>query len=455
MSQNITEFVNELDFKLKEEVEYINTQLRERVDRVNSLAGQVADINSQITQLEGQGVSTQMKANDLKDRRDAYIEELSQVINARVIEHNNGSVSVLAQGHPIVSGTHVNWLGLRPDNDDPTRLNVEFKNSRIGVAVTSGELQGMIQLRDVELPKVRQNVSEMVTAFTNRINRLHKEGYGLDGFKGRSFFNDHEHRRVTGDIPLPSGVDLDTTLDELGIDAGDFFIQGQRFELSEDDIKPGSAITLGTLIERIEEPLIDVRVTIDNTLGFNRLVISQYNPVDADTEFTIKDGNSNFFELMGLKDRPVEEMATEPVYQNSLYNFRLNPVINNTLDAIAATGDDGLGYPGPGDNRTALAIADLKNDNKAIYNTTLQEYYHSGITTLGSVSQDYERSYNSQTLVVEQLQAKRQEISGVNLDEEAVKLIQFQKAFEASARSLTALDQVLNTIINNMGIVGR
>jgi flagellar hook-associated protein 1 len=455
VATNLTTFVNELDSNLTQEVGYLNSQISERVDRINSLASQVASINKQITQLEGQGVSTQMKANDLKDQRDGYIEEISQIINARVIEHNDGSVSVLAQGHPIVSGDYVNVLGLRPETGNPSKLVVEFANSRIPVAVTSGELQGLIQMRDVEIPALREQVSAMVTAFTNRVNRLHMQGYGLDGSTGRAFFADYEARRVTGDIVLPAGVGLDTTLDDLGVDSGDFFIQGQRFELSSDDVKPGSAITLGTLVGRIEESLTDVRVYIDDSLGFNRLVVGQFNPAQADNTLEAKDGTSNFFEVFGLKNRPVEELPTEPAYQNSLYNFKLNPVINNDLDTIAATGNDGLGYPGPGDNRTALAIADLKNYNKAIANTTFQEFYQSTITVLGSISQNYERAMNSQTLVVEQLESKRQEISGVNLDEEAVNLIKYQKAYEASARAMTAIDEVLDLIVNRLGTVGR
>ncbi len=452
---NITSFVNELDSNFDEEIDYLNSQIAERVDRINSLAEQIAGINKQISQLESQGATIQVNANDLKDQRDAYIEEMSQIINARVIEHNNGSVSVLAQGHPIVSGEYVNELGLRPTDGDPTKLVVEFTNSRIPVSVTSGELQGLLQLRDTEIPALRQQFSELVSSFTNRVNRIHIEGYGLDGRTGRSFFSDYEARRVTGDIPLPASVTLDTTLDQLGMDSGDFFIQGRRFELSGEDVKPGSAITLGDLIQRIEEPLSDVRVYIDGSLGFNRLVIGQFNPAEADSKFVIKDGTSNFFEVFGLKNRPVETLATEPAYQNALYNFKLNPVINSDLDAIAAAGNDGLGFPGPGDNRTALALADLKNSNTAIYDSTFQEFYQATITVLGSISQNYDRAVNSQTLVVEQLEAKRLEISGVNLDEEAVKLIQYQKAYEASARAMNAIDEVLDLIVNRLGTVGR
>jgi len=57
--------------------------------------------------------------------------------------------------------------------------------------------------------------------------------------------------------------------------------------------------------------------------------------------------------------------------------------------------------------------------------------------------------------VVDQLNSRKQEISGVNLDEEAINLIKFQKAFEASARAMTTLDEVLSLIVSRLGISGR
>ena len=56
---------------------------------------------------------------------------------------------------------------------------------------------------------------------------------------------------------------------------------------------------------------------------------------------------------------------------------------------------------------------------------------------------------------VNQLKLKLDEITGVSLEEEFVNMIKFQKAYEANARMITALDEMMNTIINNMGIVGR
>jgi flagellar hook-associated protein 1 FlgK len=56
-----------------------------------------------------------------------------------------------------------------------------------------------------------------------------------------------------------------------------------------------------------------------------------------------------------------------------------------------------------------------------------------------------------QTALNEQLESE----AGVNLDEEAANMVKFQRAYQASARMMTALDEMLNTIINGMGLVGR
>ena len=451
----LTDFVNEIDFKLKQEITNINEQIYQKVIQLNGLTSQVAEINEQVIQIEGSGEGDSLKANDLKDRRDMLVEQISELVNASVIHNANGGISVLVQGHPIVSGEFAHEIGLKPNPDDPFRPVIELTKSRIPLNITSGELAGLTQMRDVEIPAVVEQMGQLITAFANRVNKLHLAGYGLDGHTNRPFFADHEHRRVAGTLPLPADTTLETTLDELQITSGDFFVQGQHIVIEDDEVLPGKAITLGTLLKRIEAANIDIRATLDESLGFKRVLISQFNPVDADTPLTVNDGSSNFFEAVGLKTALVENLDTEPPYQNALYNFKLNSSILTDLNAIAATGNDGLGYPGPGDNRTALAIADLKNDNTALFNTTFGEYYQSTVSTLGSAAESASRSLNTQTLVLDQLEEKRQEISGVNLDEEAVNLMRFQKAFEASARALTTIDEILSLIVNRLGIAGR
>lgn len=451
----LTNFVNEVDQKLDLELIGINEQLRERIDRLNNLAHQVADLNSQIVQMEGGGQSQTLKANDLKDHRDLLIEEMSNLVNARVLFNNDGSVSVLVQGHPIVGGQNVSEVSLQPDPNDPFRPTIVFSKSRIPLEINSGEINGLLRIRDEEIPTVRNNIGLLISTFTNRVNEMHRRGYGLDGLTNRPFFMDTETRRISGTIPLPPGTTLDTTLEDLGISSGDFFVQGEHIVITDNEVLPGQSLTLGQVFDRIMEVNNDVRLEIDMSGGFPRVILSQFNPVNADSPLSIKQGSSDFLSVLGLATAPVVDIVTDPRYENAMQNFSLHPTIKQDLDSIAATGDDGLGYPGPGDNRTALAIADLKNDQLAVFGTTLGEYYQSTIANLGSAAQNVDRSRISLQLVVDQLNARRQEISGVNLDEEAVNLIKYQKAFEACSRALTALDDILSTIINRMGIVGR
>jgi flagellar hook-associated protein 1 FlgK len=451
----LTTYVNEIDLKLDLEVQNLNQEIEERVMRLNNLAFQVADINKQIAQIEGSGQPSSLKANDLKDRRDVIIEEISQLVNARVLFNNNGTASVLIQGHPLVSGEFVNDMRIIPNTDDFQRPKIVFRESNIPVEIEAGELKGLMEMRDVEIPAVRENIGRVVSVLINRVNRLHRDGYGLDGQTNRPFFQDIETRRIQGSLSMGPGVDLETTLDDLGITTGDFYIQGERIKITQEDIQPADAITLAELIERIESKCVDVRMGFNNVGGVNRFTVSQFNPIDINDSLTIKGGTSNFLSVMNLDTGKLEELALDPPYSNALQDFKLHPSINNTPDAIAAAGNDGNGFPGPGDNRTALAIGDLKNSNLEVFGTTISEHYQSVIAELGNAAQNTERNRNSQTLVVEQLTARRQEVSGVNLDEEAVSLIKYQKAFEASSRAMTALDEVLTLIVTRLGIAGR
>ncbi len=454
-AQSLTDYVNGVDFSLKREVEDINTQIRGQVDQVNTLTSQIADVNKQITRSETTGARLSVKANDLLDKRDQLVEQLSKLVNVRQLDSPDGSVNILMDGHPLVTGGDAHALTLRSKSNDPSKLSLEFKESGIPAPLHSGELGGLFELRDVQIPAVRDKFATLITAFTNQVNKVHQQGYGLDGTKGRNFFTDTQTRKVTGTLFLPAGTTLDTTIDTLGITSGDFFIQGQRIEISAEEVLPGQAINLRSLLQRIEGASVDIRAEINSDAGAPRIEISQYNPAYGSDSLQVQDGNSNFFEVTGLDKAQVNDMSLDPPYDNSLSGFRLSTNILNDLDAIAATGDDGLGFPGPGDNRTALAIADLKNNASALFGATYGEYFESTIAVLGATAQTAERAEASQSLVLQQLEERRQEISGVNLDEEAVQLIKYQKAFEASARALSAIDETLDLIVNRLGTVGR
>jgi flagellar hook-associated protein 1 FlgK len=107
-----------------------------------------------------------------------------------------------------------------------------------------------------------------------------------------------------------------------------------------------------------------------------------------------------------------------------------------------------------GNNAIAVKIAGLKLQ-KVMGNLTMNDFYNGQITNRSLVTQRAANNTTQQNLVVKALSDQRESVAGVSLDEEAAHMAQTQKAYQASARMLTAYDELLDTVINRMGLVGR
>jgi flagellar hook-associated protein 1 FlgK len=108
-----------------------------------------------------------------------------------------------------------------------------------------------------------------------------------------------------------------------------------------------------------------------------------------------------------------------------------------------------------GDNALLLGNC-LKTDASSILgDISLDAFYTSMIGALGVQSQDAQRLNINQQTVIDHLINLRASTSGVNMDEEMTDMIRFQKAYNASARVLTAMDEMLDKLINGTGVVGR
>jgi flagellar hook-associated protein 1 FlgK len=83
------------------------------------------------------------------------------------------------------------------------------------------------------------------------------------------------------------------------------------------------------------------------------------------------------------------------------------------------------------------------------------DYLQAIQSQIGMQVADATRSSEAAGLQVTQAEKLRQSVAGVSLDDEMTKMIQFQQAYNASARMMTSLDQMLDTLINRVGIVGR
>lgn len=103
----------------------------------------------------------------------------------------------------------------------------------------------------------------------------------------------------------------------------------------------------------------------------------------------------------------------------------------------------------PGDNRALLAIADLQ-DTKIFDSgrANFVDYTASIVGGLGVEVRSTNESYETQKGLVDQLGTMREQVAGVSLDEEAINMIKYQKAFDASAKMIQVADQMLDTVLN-------
>lgn len=135
----------------------------------------------------------------------------------------------------------------------------------------------------------------------------------------------------------------------------------------------------------------------------------------------------------------------------------LNREVLQDRSLLAGAGDDGTGHSkGSGDGTNALKLINLRSSTIFEGNsTTLDDYYSSFIADLGSKSSQAKVMNKNQEALLEQISSQVQAVSGVNTDEEMLDMVQYQQSYSAIARYVTVLDEMMDTIINGMGVVGR
>ncbi|WP_349408638.1 flagellar hook-associated protein FlgK [Pseudalkalibacillus sp. SCS-8] len=166
------------------------------------------------------------------------------------------------------------------------------------------------------------------------------------------------------------------------------------------------------------------------------------------TEGTDLDGNAGgaFFAFSGTVD--------EDSFKGAASMMKLDDNISgkNGLDHIAASKDGNAG-----DGSNALELADVKDDilNFGSGDSTFQSFYEGAIGEMAVEAQQANRLVENSNTLKQSVEERRQSVSGVSLDEEMTKMMQFQHAYNAAARNITSIDEMLDRIINGMGRVGR
>jgi flagellar hook-associated protein 1 FlgK len=144
-------------------------------------------------------------------------------------------------------------------------------------------------------------------------------------------------------------------------------------------------------------------------------------------------------------NRTNQDFFRQPMeVRHAAKNLAVSEHIMNDVGRIATAGQESA----PGDNRVALKMARLQQGKAMNDENTFDEFYNSVVGKVGIQARRAETASATQRDIVKQLGNIRESISGVSLDGEATKMIEYQKSFDASARLIRAADEMFDTVLN-------
>jgi flagellar hook-associated protein 1 FlgK len=156
-------------------------RMQAQVDQVNQIASQIAQLNVQILSAGGGS------APDLQDQRDVLVDQLSNLVNARAIEHPDGTIAVQAGDVVLVDASQTQPLTVRPVAGGGFGVGL---SSGVGTFnLRGGSLQALVELSTTTLPGYRASLDQLAQALVTEVNAIHTTGYTLNGTTGVAFFD--------------------------------------------------------------------------------------------------------------------------------------------------------------------------------------------------------------------------------------------------------------------------
>jgi flagellar hook-associated protein 1 FlgK len=206
-ANRLTNAFHNLDRQLGALRETANKDVATMVGQINEVSHQIANLNRLVVSEEIGG----QRANDLRDQRDHLIDNLSRLVDVTTAEKANGSVTVYISGLAIVENADTFEIGTRVDSSGTMASNeIVWKNTKTAVKITGGEIKGLLDTRDVILPKYRDYLDDLAATIVREVNAQHATGTNLKGTSGFNFFNGSYTK--AGNIRLEESIRNDSTL---------------------------------------------------------------------------------------------------------------------------------------------------------------------------------------------------------------------------------------------------
>lgn len=174
---------NQLDIMSRD----IDTEIANIPPRLNEITSEIADLNVAIRLTEAKGT----KANDLRDKRDSLVDELSEYADVKAIEQSDGTYTVIIGNRVVVERDSVSLLTAVSRNAyDVTGSKTAIVSPEgIEYVPQHGKLGALIRMRDEIITEIKDKLDTFTKSLVETVNYEHRIGYGLDGYRGRDFFD--------------------------------------------------------------------------------------------------------------------------------------------------------------------------------------------------------------------------------------------------------------------------
>jgi flagellar hook-associated protein 1 FlgK len=481
----------------------VNSELRSVVSEINGLADSISLLNKEI--VSARSGNNNAPPNDLLDKRDLLIKQLSTKVSVTAVDQDDGSLNIfVGRGQALVVGAQVTHLQAQNNPYDSSRVEIGVKGnplaSNISDHLTGGELQGLIDFRNNSLLPAQAQTGLITMALTDAFNAQHRSGMDLNGDMGADFFTpvtvnaaSHVNNGGTAQptVTITNAGDLTPNEYRLAYDgtqwsltrlsdnvsvsgAGPLAMDGMSVDVGTGTAATGDTFKLNpgrdasnnfALALRDARKFAAANAVSLNTNAANLGAASMTNvkvtnpalqPLSAPVTLTFDPDALGAgvpgFQVNGGVDGTI---AYDPTTESDGKDFTLSAFgVGFRISGVPQTGDSfrlGDNTGARGDNGNALSLGALQQANLVDGSrNTLQQYYSTLVADVGIDTRQTNANLQVENSLLDQAQAYRDGLSGVNLDEEASDMLRLQQSYQASAQIVKVADELFQILLDSV-----
>jgi flagellar hook-associated protein 1 FlgK len=472
-----------------------DAQIGQQITTVNSTVAQIASLNSQISLASASGATP----NSLLDQRNQDILTLNQAIGVTTSTQSDGSINVyLASGQPLVVGTHTFTMAMGLDPQNPQGIVVGTQTGGAGGAIAAldpsntggGAIGALLKFRSQTLPNMEDQIGRLAVTLSTQFNAIQAQGRDATGAAGSAFFSTPSIDVIAASAnPDAATVTLNASYSDVTqLQASAYKLTalgGGQYSLTR--LSDNTTSTLNSLPATVDGMTLNFSATpaagdvfsiqpVRNGAGNIQVAITQGSQIAAASPVQATLGGSNSGSLtigsLALQPLPVNPNPnlqtpvtlnfTSPTHftytsggtTSAVQTYTAGqPIQVNgwslTLTGTPANGDVvnvGPGAVGSADNRNALLMTQLQGQ-PIVSGSTLDAGYSAVVANVGAIAATAQTDQSSKDAILTNATTAQSSVSGVNLDEEASRLMQFQQQYQAAAKLIQTASNVFDAIL--------